>query len=105
MGDSALEIGAILGDSDAASMVWSRAIGDVALRAEELSASLASPISVNVVFHVDGRHVPNEFEGVPHRTLLSRKLDARGAGCHAEGPGRGSHPLSRRPGGRCGRCG
>jgi len=60
----ALVIGAVLGDSDTESMLWSRAIGALSQTAESLSAHLQSPLRVNVVYHVDGRLARNEFEGV-----------------------------------------
>ncbi len=60
-----LEIGAVLGDSDSESRAWGDAIGELSLRAASLHTSdNASAISVNVIFHVDGRIAPNEFEGV-----------------------------------------
>jgi hypothetical protein len=59
-----LLIGAILGDSDAKSMAWSRAIGALSREVEGLSVGLSTPVRVNVVYHVDGRVTPNEFEGV-----------------------------------------
>lgn len=59
-----LQIGAVLGDSDMESMAWSRAIGTISREAEVLSAGSDSPIRVNVIYHVDGRLAPNEFEGV-----------------------------------------
>jgi hypothetical protein len=60
----ALVIGAVLGDSDAASMAWSGAIGALSRTVERLSEGVETPICVNVVYHVDGRIAPNEFEGV-----------------------------------------
>jgi hypothetical protein len=62
--DPVLAIGAVLGDSDTNSMAWSRAIGDFSRRVEELSIGVSTPVRVNVVYHVDGRIAPNEFEGV-----------------------------------------
>lgn len=59
-----LLIGAVLGDSDTKSMAWSRVIGALSREVEQLSIGLSTPIRVNVVYHVDGRVVPNEFEGV-----------------------------------------
>lgn len=60
-----LEIGAILGDSDSESRAWGDAIGELSLKAaSQLTPGDASAISVNVIFHVDGRIAPNEFEGV-----------------------------------------
>ena len=60
---SALLVGAILGDADADSLAWSRAIGVVSARAESLSVSLATPLRLQVEIHVDGRTSPNEFLG------------------------------------------
>jgi hypothetical protein len=60
----ALLLGAVLGDSDAKSMAWSRAIGALSREVEHLSLGLSTPVRVNVVYHVDGRVAPNEFEGV-----------------------------------------
>lgn len=59
-----LLVGAVLGDSDLESMAWSRSIGTISREAEAMSAGLDSPMRVNVVYHVDGRLAPNEFEGV-----------------------------------------
>ncbi|MDQ1743138.1 MAG: hypothetical protein QOE23_1477 [Pseudonocardiales bacterium] len=63
-GWTALSIGAILGDSDAENMAWKRAINAVSKQVQALRAGVDSPLQVNVVYHVDGRLVPNEFEGV-----------------------------------------
>jgi hypothetical protein len=60
----ALLIGAVLGDSDTESMAWSHAIGTLSRKAEELSVGLSTPVRVNVVYHVNGRILPNEFEGL-----------------------------------------
>lgn len=60
----ALAVGAVLGDSDSGSMAWSRAIGDLSMRVEELREGVDAPVRLNVVFHVDGRLARNEFEGV-----------------------------------------
>jgi hypothetical protein len=59
-----LLIGAVLGDSDAKSMTWSRLIGALSRDIEQLSIGLSTPVRVNVVYHVDGRAAPNDFEGV-----------------------------------------
>jgi hypothetical protein len=45
-------------------MAWSRAIGALSRKIKELSVGLSTPVRVNVVYHVDGRIAPNEFEGV-----------------------------------------
>ena len=60
----ALLLGAVLGDSDAKSMAWSRVIGALSREVEQLSVGLSTPVRVNVVYHVDGRVAPNEFEGI-----------------------------------------
>lgn len=57
-------VGAVLGDSDAESMAWSRAIGALSTDVKELREGIASPVNVNVIFHVDGRLAPNDFVGV-----------------------------------------
>ena len=59
-----LSIGAILGDSDAENMAWKRAINALTKQAQARRADVSSPLGVNVVYHVNGRLVPNEFEGV-----------------------------------------
>lgn len=59
-----LAVGAILGDSDAESMAWSRAIGSLSVEVRSLRKDVQSPLNVNVVFHVDGRLKRNGFEGV-----------------------------------------
>jgi hypothetical protein len=60
----ALLIGAVVGDSDSESMAWSRAIGALSREVERLSADLPTLVRLNVVYHVDGRVAPNEFDGV-----------------------------------------
>lgn len=59
-----LSIGAVLGDPDAESMAWKRAIGALAKQVRSLREGAESPLHVNVVYHVDGRLVANEFTGV-----------------------------------------
>lgn len=59
-----LSIGTILGDSGAANMAWKRAINDLSKQVQARREGLASPLCVNVIYHVDGRAVPNEFSGV-----------------------------------------
>lgn len=59
-----LPVGAVLGDSDASSMAWSRLIGALSRKVEGLSSGMSSPVRVNVIFHVDGRLAPNDFVGV-----------------------------------------
>ncbi|NYE21603.1 hypothetical protein [Microbacterium immunditiarum] len=59
-----LSIGAVLGDSDATNVAWKRAIAALGKEVVALRAGAASPLRVNVVFHVEGRMVPNEFHGV-----------------------------------------
>lgn len=59
-----LAVGAVLGDSDQQSMVWSRAIGALSNEVKALRGAVKSPVNVNVVFHVDGRLAPNDFSGV-----------------------------------------
>ena len=61
---SILLIGAILGEGGAVSALWREAIGRLSVEAEALGAGMRSEVNVNVVFHVDGRHQRNEFEGV-----------------------------------------
>jgi hypothetical protein len=59
-----LSIGAILGDSGSENMAWKRAINDLSKRVQVRRAGLTSPLCLNVIYHVDGRMVPNDFEGV-----------------------------------------
>jgi hypothetical protein len=59
-----LMIGAVLGDSHDETMLWSKAIGTLSQTVQALSADLNSPVKVIVMYHVDGRLAPNEFEGV-----------------------------------------
>jgi hypothetical protein len=70
-----LRVGAVLGDSDASSMAWGSRIGEISLKVKQLSNGMNSPVRVNVVFHVDGRLAPNEFEGV--RTGRFSRAQAR----------------------------
>ena len=60
----ALAVGAVLGDSDAESMAWSRAIGALSMRVQELREGVDAPVRLSVAYHVDGRLARNEFEGV-----------------------------------------
>jgi hypothetical protein len=59
-----LAVGAILGDSDFDSMEWSRAIGALSMEVAGQQEGVRSAVRLNVVFHVDGRLVPNEFVGI-----------------------------------------
>lgn len=59
-----LALGGVLGDSDRESMEWSRAIGALSTEFKALREGVDSPVRVNVVFHVDGKMAPNNFEGV-----------------------------------------
>jgi hypothetical protein len=59
-----LEIGAVLGDSDDVSMEWGEEIGTLSQQCAALAEGLTSPLKVNVVYHVDGTVVGNEFTGV-----------------------------------------
>jgi hypothetical protein len=59
-----LSVGAVMGDSDPESMAWSRAIGALSLRVKDLIVGVHSAVRVSVVYHVDGRMAPNDFEGV-----------------------------------------
>lgn len=68
-----LTIGAVLGDSDALSRQWGAAVGELADRARTADVGTSSPLRVNVVVHVDGRLLPNEFTGV-----RTGRRDARG---------------------------
>lgn len=62
--NTALSVGAVLGDSDARSMAWSRAIGALSVQAKARAADVVSPLLIDVVYHVDGRLAPDEFQGV-----------------------------------------
>lgn len=68
-----LSVGAVMGDTDA-EKAWGPAIGTLTMRVRELRDNVDSPVRLNVMFHVDGRLVPNDFEGV--RTGRFRKKDA-----------------------------
>lgn len=68
-----LAVGAVMGDMDA-EKEWGPAIGALTTRVRELRDNVQSPVRLNVMFHVDGRLVPNDFEGV--RTGRFRKKDA-----------------------------
>ena len=59
-----LSIGAVLGDSDPENMAWKRAIHALSREVKALRDGVDSPLRVNVVFHVNGKLAPNEFEGV-----------------------------------------
>lgn len=62
--EPAVTIGAILGDSDSKNMAWSRQINALSQRVQNARQDIVSPIRVNVVFHVDGKLIPNEFLGI-----------------------------------------
>ena len=61
---AALSIGAVFGDPDATNMAWKRAINALGLQVQSARVGVVSPLRVNVVYHVNGRLVPNEFAGV-----------------------------------------
>jgi hypothetical protein len=69
-----LSVGAVLGDSDSESLAWRRAIGSLGKQVMGAREGVESPLRVNVVFHVDGKLVPNEFTGV--RTGRFSKSDS-----------------------------
>ena len=69
-----LSVGAVLGDSDAENVAWRRAISALGKQIQEVRRGVHSPLRLNVVYHVDGKLVPNEFTGV--RTSRFRKKDA-----------------------------
>jgi hypothetical protein len=58
-----LSTGAVV-DSDAESKAWKLAISSLGKEIMSLRESVDSPLCVNVVFHVDSKFSPNEFEGV-----------------------------------------
>ncbi len=60
----ALSIGAVLGNSDAESRLWQQAVRGLMKDVMQSRGSASTPLAVNVVFHIDGKLVPNEFEGV-----------------------------------------
>lgn len=60
----ALTIGAVLGDSDSGSMAWSREIGKLSTEVIGLREGVESAVRISVVFHVEGRLAPNDFDGV-----------------------------------------
>lgn len=68
----ALAIGAVMGDIDA-ERSWGADIGALSIRVKGLRAGIDSPVRLNVIFHVDGRLKPNNFEGV--RTGRFRRRD------------------------------
>lgn len=45
-------------------MAWSRQINALSQSVQHARQDIASPVRVNVVFHVDGKLVPNEFVGI-----------------------------------------
>jgi hypothetical protein len=63
-GITPLSIGAVLGDADAYNTAWKRQIMALSQQLEAVREDVRSPISVNVIFHVDGRLIPNDFEGL-----------------------------------------
>jgi hypothetical protein len=63
-GRPALSIGAVLGDCDARSTAWKHAISELGKEVMAHRQGPDSPLRLNVVFHVDGRLVPNDFTGV-----------------------------------------
>lgn len=69
----ALVIGAILGDSDEASLAWGKAIGALELEARALVPNDYDGICVHVIVHLDGRIVPLDFTGVEVRRFSKAK--------------------------------
>lgn len=67
-----LTVSAVMGDIDG-ERAWGSAIGALSMRAGQLREGVTSPVRLSVVFHVDGRLAPNDFEGV--RTGRFRKKD------------------------------
>jgi len=59
-----LSIRAVLGDADAENGAWKRAINAVSGALQSRRSDVSSPLCLNVVFHVNGRLVPNDFAGV-----------------------------------------
>lgn len=70
---AALSIGAVLGDSDVNSMTWKREINALSRDVQVARAAVVSPVKLNVVYHVDGKLVPNDFEGVRTGRFDKRK--------------------------------
>lgn len=70
---AALSIGVVNGDSDSRNRAWGDSAMAIARRVIEVRAGKESPLRLNVIYHIDGRLAPNEFEGV--RTgRFSKKL-------------------------------
>jgi len=59
-----LSIGSVVGGATPANRGWKDAIGELSRRVSAARAGVASPVRVNVVFHVPGNVVGNDFEGV-----------------------------------------
>jgi hypothetical protein len=72
--EAALSIGVVLGDYDAENKAWDAAITTLMKQVKSIREGVESPLRLNVVYHVDGKQAPNEFEGV--RTGRFSKKDA-----------------------------
>ena len=71
-GPAVLSLGAVLGDSGPENMAWRRAVSSLGKKVAEAREGVESPLRLNVVFHIDGTLVPNEFEGVRTGRFSSR---------------------------------
>jgi hypothetical protein len=59
----ALSLGAVIGGTSASS-AWEMAIKRLAWRVKNLREGVASPLAVNVVYHIPGEHLSPDFSGV-----------------------------------------
>lgn len=69
-----LSIGIVLGDWNSTNKAWDQAITTLMKQVIAAREGVDSPLRVNVVYHVDGKVAPNEFEGV--RTGRFSKKDS-----------------------------
>lgn len=60
----ALSIGAVFGGTHQIDKFWDQPIKDLRRQIMSASESVDSPLKVNVVYHIEGKYAPNEFEGV-----------------------------------------
>lgn len=59
-----LSIGSVVGGPTPANAGWRQAIRELALAVQDARADTASPLNVNIVFHVHGNVVQPDYEGV-----------------------------------------
>lgn len=68
-----LAVGGVLGDIDSGTRKWARAIGQLHLDCQDILPRGDSPLSLDIQFHLAGRHLPLDFEGVRAGRFSAKK--------------------------------